>query len=173
MILCQFYNAVCHTSANGAEVAGVGLQVHIGKLVDQGIKGFFEEGKHLAFTPAVLIGGNDIVFRLFIQNLYHIPDDFRPLLQIGIDKADIFTAGLGQTGVNTGFLAEISGKTYHLYRTFLLGVDLAQIVHGGILAAIVNKYDLIIVAAVFKGFNGGILKSLHILRFVIAGNNER
>ena len=54
----------------------------------------FEEGKNFSFTTAILISSNQIIFRLFIHYFDHIPGDFRTLLQVGINKAYIFAAGL-------------------------------------------------------------------------------
>ena len=94
MILRQFQNAVPNAAAEGAEIAGICTQGNIGKPVDDGIEALFEEREDLAFASAVLIGGNHIVLRLIIQDLYHIAGNFGSLLQVRIDQRDIFTVSL-------------------------------------------------------------------------------
>ena len=48
------------SAAEGAEVTGISVKIHIGKMIDDLVEGFFEEGQYLAFTAAILIGGYDI-----------------------------------------------------------------------------------------------------------------
>ena len=44
--LCQTEDAVPHAAAEGAEIAGIGMELHIRKPVDDGIEAFFEEGEY-------------------------------------------------------------------------------------------------------------------------------
>ena len=63
------------------------------------VKAFLEKGKEFALTTAVLVSGNHIRFRLVIQYFDHFSYNLRPLLQIRIDQAYIFTTCVLQTGV--------------------------------------------------------------------------
>ena len=63
-------------------------------IVDNGVEVFLKERQHLAFATTILVGSNHINVRIFVENLHHIPNDFRPLLQVGIDQRDIFTTGV-------------------------------------------------------------------------------
>ena len=123
VILTQLQNAVSHTPAEGAEIAGIRTEGNIGKMIDQRVEALLEEGEDLALATAVLEGGNHIVFRLVIQNLDHVPDNLRPLLEVGINQTEIVTGCVLQTGVQAGFLAEVPGEGHHLDRT---GLDLVE-----------------------------------------------
>ena len=37
MVFTQLQNALCHTSAEGPEITGIGAEGHIGQMVDDGI----------------------------------------------------------------------------------------------------------------------------------------
>ena len=158
MVFGQVHDAVTDDASEGAEIAGIRFQLYIGQLVDQRIETLLEPGQDLTFASAVLVGGNDIVFGLLVQNLYHVPDNLRTLLQVSVNEGDIFAAGLGHTGVDTGFFAEITGEADDLDWATLCLEDLLQVVQGGIPAAIVDKDDLVIIAAAFKGADNGILE---------------
>ena len=80
MVFPHGENTVPDTAAKGPEVAGVWLQGHLGKVIDDLIEALFEEGQDLALSAAVLVGGYHIYLRFFLQNSNHILDDFRPLL---------------------------------------------------------------------------------------------
>ena len=56
-----------YTAADGAEITGIVVQIGIGKLVDEAVEAFFEEGKHLSFTPAILVSSYHVVIRIFLQ----------------------------------------------------------------------------------------------------------
>ena len=64
MVFPQLQNTVPDASAEGAEVAGIGLERDIRELVNNAVEAFFEKRQHLALAAAVLIGGYHIVFRL-------------------------------------------------------------------------------------------------------------
>lgn len=170
VVFPQLQNAVPDTAAEGAEVAGIRLQGHVGELVDDGIKAALEEREHLSLTAAVLVGGHHIVLRLLVQNLHHVPDNLWPLLQVGIDQTDVLAVGVFQSGVNAGFLAEIPGEGHHLHRAGLDGVEFFQIVQRGILAAVVDIDQFIVIATAVKGGHHCLLKGGYIFRLVIAGN---
>ena len=104
------------------EVAGVGLQCHLGQLVDDAVKALFEEGQHLSFSPAILEGRDHVEFRFFVQDFHHVPDDFRTLLEVGVNQADILARRVLQARVNSGLLAEIPGEGHHLHWALLGGV---------------------------------------------------
>ena len=172
MILGEAQNAVPDAPAEGPEVTGVRLQRHVRELVDNGIEALFKEGQNLTLPAAVLVGSHYVILGLFIQNLYHVPDDFRPLLQVGINKGDVLSGSVLESCVETGFLAKIPGEGDDLYGAFLLGMDFFQIVQGGILAAVVDEDDFIIISAAFKGGDHRSLKGSHIFCLIIAGNNQ-
>ena len=123
MIFSQIQNTVPNTAAEGSEITGIRLQSYLGQHIDDGIEAFLEERKHLSFTAAVLIGSNHIVFRLLIQNLNHIPHNFRTLLQVCVDQGGILTHSLLQTCIDSSFFAKVSGEGDHLDRAFLCGVN--------------------------------------------------
>ena len=173
MIFGQFQNAVPDAAAEGAEIAGVRMKLYGGHFIDDAVKALFEEGKGLAFPAAVLIGGNNVILGLVVQNIHHIPDDLWPLLQVRIDEGDIFPVGVLQSGVKPCFLAKIPGEADDLHGTFPGGIELFQVVEGGVGAAVVHIDDLVVIAAVLKGGPDGRLKGGHILGLVEAGNDQR
>ena len=173
MIFSQLQNAVPDAFAEGTKVTGLGLQGHIGHFVNHAIEGLFEKGQNLSFPPPILIGGYHIVFGIFFQEINHFPDDFRPLLQIGINQADVIPLGVLEPGVESRFLAEVAGEGHHLHRAALLLIELAQIVERGIGAAVVHKDDLKGIAAALEGLDGLLLEKLYIFCFIKAGHNQR
>ncbi len=110
MILRQRQDALRHFPAESAEVAGVRAELYGGKPVDEAVKSLFEEGQHLSIAPLVLVGSYNVIFRLGVQNLHHLPYQLRPLLQVCIDQADICPLGMAQAGIQSGFLAEVPEK---------------------------------------------------------------
>ena len=94
MIFAQLQNTVPHAAAEGTKIAGIRLERHVRKLVDNLIKAFFEEGENLSFIASVLIGGNHIIVRVAVQKGHHLPHNFRALLEVGINETHIFAAGV-------------------------------------------------------------------------------
>ena len=129
--------------------------------------------ENLALAAPVLISRHNVVFRLFVQNLYHIPDDFRPLLQIRVNEADIFSGGVPQAGVNTRLLAEVPGEGDDLHLAVAPGVDFFQIVQRGVLTAVVNVDDFDFISAVPESRQRGFMKGNDIFPLVIAGDYQR
>ena len=172
MVLSQRNDAVSNTSAEGTEITGIGLEIHVGKFVDDRIERFLEERENLSFTSAILVGSNYIIFRLLVQNLNHVSYNFRPLLQVRINKCHIFTGGLLQSGVDCRLFAEVTGETYHFYGTFLRLKDLTQLKHSGIFAAVIHKDNLIIITAVTECFNHSFLECGNIFGFIITGGYQ-
>ena len=173
MILPHFQKALGHGTAEGAEIAGVGSEFHIGQVVAELIEGLFEEGQHLSLSPAVLIGRHHIVFGLFLQQLHHIPDDLRPLLEVCIDEGRIIPHGLLKSGINGAFLSEIPGKAHDLHGAFSLPKEFFQVVEGGVGAAVIHKNNFIVISAGCKGIDHRLLKICHILRFVVGRDDQR
>ena len=173
MVFGKLQDAVPHAAAEGPEIAGIRLQGNLGQLIDNLIKALLEEGEDLSLVAPVLIGGHDVVFRFFIQDVHHIPNDLRPLLQIRIDEADVFAGGVLQACIDAGFLAEIPGEGYDFHPAVLPGVDLFQIVQRCVPAAIVDIDDLDLIAAVLKGIQRRLMEGNHIFPLVIAGNHQR
>ena len=60
-----------------------------------------------------LISRNHIHFWLFIQNFYHVPDNFRILLKISVNDRNIGSGGILQSCINGRFFTEISGKVHY------------------------------------------------------------
>ena len=173
VVFGQFQNTVPDAAAKGTEIAGIRVQLHGGHFVDDAVKALLEEGQSLAFPPAVLIGGNNVILRLAVQDVHHLPDDLRPLLQVRIDEGDIFPVGMLQSGVKPRFLSEIPGKADDFHGTFPGSIELFQVVEGGIGAAVVHVDDLIVIAAVLKGGPDGRLKGGHVLGLIEAGDDQR
>ena len=173
MVLGQLQNAFAHTSPKGAEVTGIGLQSDIRKPVDYRVERLLKKGQDLSFISSILIGSYDVIFRLFVQNGYHVPNGFRSLLQISVDETDILAICVLKSGIQGRFLAKIPGEGNNLYGAFLRVMKLFQVVEGGILAAVIHIDDLIVVAAAIKGRDHRILKCSYIFGFVVAGDNER
>ena len=172
MILAHVDYAFRNTSAEGSEVAGIPLELYIRHAVYDAVETLFKERKDFAFTTAILICCNNIIFRLFIQNLHHLANDLRSLLQISINEGDIIAAGVFHTGVNTGLFTKITGEGNDLYRTFLLAEDLFQVMERSVLAAVIDKNDLVVISAAFERGNYGFLKSGYIFCFVITRNDK-
>ena len=172
MVFRKLQNAVPDAAAEGTEVAGVGLQGHLGQLIDDAVKALFEEGQRLSFSPAILKCRDHVEFRFLVQNFHHVTDDFRTLLEVGVNEADIVSCRVLQARVNSGLLAEIPGEGYHLHGAFLGGVELFQIVQRCVPAAVVNEDDLVIIAAAVKGGDDRLLKQGDVIRFVITGNYQ-
>ena len=172
VILRKVQNTVPDTSAEGAEITGIGLQRYIGNLVDETIEAFLEKLQHRAFISSVLIGSHHIHIRLFLQNFHHVQNNFRALLQIGINKTDIFTGGMLKPCIEAGFFSEISGKGDNLHGAGLGCIELAEIMHGGIFAAVINIYDFEIPGETLKSRKNSLLKGNDIFCFIIAGDNE-
>lgn len=170
VVFRQFQQTVAYTAAEGAEIAGIGVEIHVRQVIDDVVKPLLEERKHFSLATAVLISGDNIVFRLFVQNFNHFQNDFRLLLKIRIDQSDILTAGVLHPGVDGRFLAEVSGEGNDLYRAYLRFIQFFQVVKCSVLAAVIDEYDLIIIAAAVKGGNDRRLKRRHILRFIVAGD---
>ena len=99
MIFSQLQNAVFYTPPEGPEITGLRLQCHIGELVDDFIKALFEEGKNLALVAPILIGSHHVIVRVLVQEGNHVPDNFRPLLQVGVNQADIISVCVLQPGI--------------------------------------------------------------------------
>ena len=173
MVLAQQQQTVPDAAAEGAEIAGVGVQTDLGELIDDGIEALFEEGEDLALAAPVLISRHNVVFRLLVQNLYHIPDDFRPLLQIRVNEADVFPGGVPQAGVNTRLLAEVPGEGDDLHLAVAPGVDFFQIVQRGVLTAVVDVDDFDFISAVPESRQRGFMKGNDIFPLVIAGDDQR
>ena len=71
-----------------------------------------------------------------------------------------------------GFFTKITGKGDYLNRAFLSGMDFSQVMERSVPAAVVDKYDLIVVIAAIESRDNGILKSSYVFRFVVAGNYQ-
>ena len=80
MVFRQRQNAFCNLPAKGAEIAGVRTKLYGGQTVDEAVEAFFEERQHLSVSPFVLVGGHNVIFRMGVQNLHHLPYQLRPLL---------------------------------------------------------------------------------------------
>ena len=50
-------------------------------------------------------------------------------------------------------------------------MEFFKVVKGGILAAVVNIDNLVVIAAAVKGSDDGLLESGHIFRFIVARSN--
>ena len=85
MIFRKVQNAVPDAAAEGAEVAGIRLEGNLRQGVNNLIETTLEERKDFSLSPTVLVGGNHIIFRFIVQNLGHLPDQLRSLLQVCID----------------------------------------------------------------------------------------
>ena len=172
MVLGKVNDILRHTAAEGAEIAGVGVEFDTGQVIDDAVKVLFEEPQHLALPTAILIGGHHIVFRLLLQNGHHVPDDLRPLLEVGVDEGDVVAGGLLKAGVNGGLLAEIPGQGNHLHRAFLGGEELFQTEEGIVPAAVVDKDDFIVIAAVVEGIVNRVQEQINGFLFIITGNHQ-
>ena len=80
VVFRQRQNAFCNLPAKGAEIAGVRTKLYGGQTVDEAVEAFFEERQHLSVSPFVLVGGHNVIFRMGVQNLHHLPYQLRPLL---------------------------------------------------------------------------------------------
>ena len=118
----------------------------LGELVDDGIEGLFEEGKDFSFATAILIGGHHVAVCVLLKDLNHVPHDFRALLEIRVNQADIFPVTLLQSGVDGGFLSKIPGEGHHFHRAILSAEQLFEIVQGGIFTSVVDKDDFVVVS---------------------------
>ena len=105
-----------------------------------------EEGKDFSFATAILIGGHHVAVCVLLKDLNHVPYDFRPLLEIRVNQADIFPVTLLQSGVDGGFLSKIPGEGHHFHRAILSAEQLFEIVQGGIFTSVVDKDDFIVVS---------------------------
>ena len=74
------------------------MQSGVGQFVDDGIESFFEERQQFALATAILVCSDHVEIRVFVQKCYHIPHNFRPLLEIGIDQADVFATRMLNSG---------------------------------------------------------------------------
>ena len=173
VVFGKLQDAVPYAAAEGPEIAGVRLQGNLGQLIDDLIEALLEEGEDLSLVAPVLIGGYNVVFRFFIQDVHHIPNDFRPLLQIRIDEADVFAGGVLQACVNAGLLAEIPGEGHNFYPAVLPGIDFFQIVQRCVPTAVVNVDDLDFIPAAPKGIQGRLMKGNNVLALIVAGDHQR
>ena len=173
MVFGQAQNALCHDSAEGSEITGVGMELHRGHFVDEPIKALFEAGQHGPLAPPVLVGCHHIAVGIGVQNVEHFQHHLGPLLQVRVDDGDVIAGGVLKARVNARLLAEVPGKAHHPYGTFLLGVEPPQLLHGTVGAAIVDKDDLIVKALPGKGGNHRRLEICHIFFFIVAGNDQR
>lgn len=73
MLSATFRRKVRKSLASGPKLYG-------GQTVDEAVEAFFEEGQHLSVSPFVLVGGHNVIFRMGVQNLHHLPYQLRPLL---------------------------------------------------------------------------------------------
>ena len=172
VILRKLHDTVSNTAPECAEIAGITLQLYTGQPIDEVVEALLEEGQYLAFTTAILVGCYHIILFLFVQDLDHVPDDFWPLLQIGVNEGNVFTVRLLHTGINTGLLAKIPGEGNNLHRTPLCFVQLSEVVQGRIFAAVIYKNDFVVIAAAFEGPHHRILKSGNIFSLIIAGYHK-
>ena len=122
--------------------------------------------------PSVLISSHHVVVGVLIQKGDHVPYDLRPLLQIRVDQTDIVSACMLESCIERRFLTEIPREGYYLYRAFPIGIDFSQLVQRGILTAVVYKDDLIGIAAALKRLDGLLLEKRHILRLVVARDDQ-
>ena len=131
-----------------------------------------EERQNAAFTATILICGNNIVVAVFVQDFNHISHNLGRLLQICIDKADIFATCFLETGIECSLLAKVTGEAHYFYGAFLLFVELAQVMHGGVLTTIIYKDDLVVIAAIRKCFDHSILEEADTFCLIIARNDK-
>ena len=80
---------------------------------------------------------------------------------------------MAQAGIQSGFLAEVPGKTDHADRTRLAAVQRFQLSQCSITAAVIHKNDFIGVTAALKGGYDSLLKGGYVFFFVVAWNNQR
>ena len=60
MVFLHIQQGLRHVAAEGAEIAGVGLEGGVADLIDQLIKRPLAEGEEPALPPLLLIGGNAV-----------------------------------------------------------------------------------------------------------------
>ena len=76
-----------------------------------------------------------------------------------------------QPRVDAGLLAEIPGEGDDLYLAVAPGIDLFQVVQGGIPAAVIDVDNFQLPVA--QGLYSRLVKGDHIFSLVIAGNHQR
>ena len=119
MILCYGKDTIPNTSAESPEITCICMEGYIRHSIDNRIKALFEEREDFALTSAILIGSDHVILGLFIQDLYHIPDDLGALLQIRIDEGNVITTGMLQSGIQTSLFSKITGERDDFNGTFL------------------------------------------------------
>ena len=95
------------------------------------------------------------------------------MLQVRVNQGNVIAAGMGKAGIQACLFTEIPGEGNYLHGALLGRVNLAQVMECCIPAAVVNKDDLVVITAAFKGTDDCFLKVGHILCFVIAGDDQR
>ena len=112
MILAKFQNTFPNTAAKGSEITGIRLEGHLGKLIDNGIKAFFEEGKHTTAETLTLTLSPDYddgyAFGCVNVWVRFVPDDMDSFIE-RITRDYEYPYYLPEYDLENGFISLTSG----------------------------------------------------------------
>jgi hypothetical protein len=135
---------VQHAAAHQPEVAGVERDLEVGDAVQQPIE---QRGCHQLergfSTPLAALAVDDV--RAFIHQPHHVGQQFRRVLQVGIDDQDAFAAADRQAGGQRQLVAVVA-RQEHGHHPRVGGAELAKDEPGAIRRSVVHEDDLIVVA---------------------------